>query len=366
MNHTQYMKQALALAKKGIGYTSPNPMVGAVVVKDDKIVGQGYHHAYGEAHAEVNALNNAGDQAKGATIYVTLEPCNHTGKTPPCTHAILESGIAKVVLAMSDPNPNVAGNGAQFLENKGVTVITGICEQEARELNAIFCKFIQTGKPFVTMKYAATMDGRIATQNGDARWISNEKSRQYVHQMRHAYDAILVGIGTVIKDNPSLTTRLTDNSGKDPVRIIVDTHLRIDPNATVLTQHSQADTIIACAEDMSKKRGHMYQQPHVRVLPVLLKNKRIDLDVLMTLLGQMNITSVLIEGGSRIHSSAIQAGIVDQVCCFIAPKILGGDGCPVCQGDAPLEMKNALPVRDIRVERFGDDIMIQGKLIRRR
>jgi diaminohydroxyphosphoribosylaminopyrimidine deaminase/5-amino-6-(5-phosphoribosylamino)uracil reductase len=356
------MKQALALAKKGIGYTSPNPMVGAVVVNDGKIVGQGYHHACGEAHAEVNALNDAGDQAKGATIYVTLEPCNHSGKTPPCTHAILEADISTVVMAMSDPNPNVAGNGARFLENKGVTVISGICENEARELNQIFCKFIKTGKPFVTMKYAATMDGRIATQNGDARWISNEISRQHVHQMRHANDAILVGIGTVIKDNPSLTTRLTDNTGKDPIRIIVDTHLRIDPEATVLTQKSQSKTIIACAEEMSKKRGNLYQQSHVSVLPVPLKNMRIDLDYLMTSLGEMNITSVLIEGGSRIHSSAIQAGIVDQVCCFIAPKILGGDGCPVCQGDAPLEMKHAVPVKNIRVQRFDDDIMIQGLL----
>jgi diaminohydroxyphosphoribosylaminopyrimidine deaminase/5-amino-6-(5-phosphoribosylamino)uracil reductase len=362
MNHTQYMKLALDLAKKGIGYTSPNPMVGAVVVKDDKIVGQGYHHAYGEAHAEVNALNDAGNQAKGATIYVTLEPCNHTGKTPPCTHAIREAGIAKVVMAMSDPNPNVAGKGAQFLENKGVNVISGICETEAKALNQVFCKFIQTGKPFVTMKYAATMDGRIATQNGDARWISNEKSRQYVHQMRHANDAILVGIGTVIKDNPSLTTRLTDHPGKDPVRIIVDTHLRIDPNATVLTQSSQAETIIACSDEVSKMRGNMYQQRHVRVLPVPLINMRVDLDFLMSSLGQMNITSILIEGGSRIHSSAIQAGIVDQVCCFIAPKILGGDGYPVCQGDAPLDMKNAVPVKNICVERFGDDIMIQGFL----
>jgi len=364
MDHETYMKQALALAEKGIGYTSPNPMVGAVVVRNDKIVGTGYHHACGEAHAEVNALNDAGDLAKGATIYVTLEPCNHTGKTPPCTLAILNAGISKVIMAMFDPNPHVAGNGAKFLEQKGVTVISGICEKEAKQLNQAFCKFVMTGKPFVTMKYAATMDGRIATQNGDARWISNEKSRHYVHQLRHANDAILVGIGTVNNDNPSLTTRLPEKNGKDPVRIILDTHLRIDQHAKVLNQESNAETIIVCAEESSNDRGHMFQRKQVRVLPVALKNKCIDLDLLMTNLGQMNITSILIEGGSRIHSSAIQAGIVDQVCCFIAPKILGGDGYPVCHGDAPLLMKNAVSVRNIRVRQFDDDTMIQGLLVK--
>jgi diaminohydroxyphosphoribosylaminopyrimidine deaminase/5-amino-6-(5-phosphoribosylamino)uracil reductase len=356
------MKQALTLAKKGIGYTSPNPMVGAVIVKDNKIVGSGYHQVCGGAHAEINALNDAKDYAKGATIYVTLEPCNHTGRTPPCTHAILKAGIARVVMAMSDPNPNVVGQGGQFLEKNGVEVLSGICENEAKQLNQAFCKFIQTGIPFVTMKYAATMDGRIATQNGDAFWITNEKSRHYVHQMRHANDAILVGIGTVNNDNPSLTTRLPEKKGKDPIRIIVDTHLKTNLNAKVITQDSSAKTIIACSESASNKRGHLYQNNQVTILPCPLKNKRIDMHLLMSILGKLNITSILIEGGSRIHSSAIQAGIVNQVCCFIAPKILGGDGYPVCRGDAPLEMKNAVPVTNIRVERFDDDIMIQGNL----
>jgi len=362
MDHEYYMKQALALAEKAIGYTSPNPMVGAVVVKDNKIVGQGYHQSFGQPHAEVNALNDAGTQAKGARLYVNLEPCNHTGKTPPCTHAILESGISTVVMAMTDPNPNVAGKGGQFLKEKGLSVISGVCEKEAKFLNQAFYKFIQTGIPFVTMKYAATMDGKIATQTGDARWISNETSRHYVHQMRHANDAILVGIGTVNNDNPSLTTRLPEKQGKDPVRIIVDTHLKINPQAKVLTQKSGAKTILACAADVSKKRAHLYQSQQVQILPIELQKKRVDLGSLMTALGRMNITSVLIEGGSQIHSSAIQAGIVDQVCCFIAPKILGGDGYPVCHGDAPLEMQYAQSVNNIRIKRFGDDIMIQGTL----
>jgi len=365
VNHEIYMKQALALAEKGTGYTSPNPMVGAVIVKNDKIVGSGYHQSCGAAHAEINAINDAGNQARDATIYVTLEPCNHTGKTPPCTHAILRAGISRVVMAMSDPNPNVAGKGGQFLEKNGINVISGVCEKEAKQLNQAFCKYIQTKIPFVTMKYAATMDGRIATQNGDAFWISNEKSRHYVHQLRHANDAILVGIGTVNNDNPSLTTRLPEKKGKDPIRIIVDTHLNINPKAKLLVQDSNAETIIACSENASNERGHLYQKNRIKILPCALKNKRIDLSLLMSHLGQMNITSILIEGGSRIHSSAIQAGIVDQVCCFIAPKILGGHGISVCSGDAPLEMKNAVSVTNIRVQRFDDDIMIQGTLMNR-
>ncbi|ETR69906.1 MAG: diaminohydroxyphosphoribosylaminopyrimidine deaminase [Candidatus Magnetoglobus multicellularis str. Araruama] len=362
MNHETHMKHALELAQKGNGYTSPNPMVGAVIVKGDKIVGKGYHEAYGKAHAEVNALIDAGENAKGATLYVTLEPCNHTGKTPPCTQAILNSGINKVVMAMSDPNPHVAGCGAEFLKQNGVPVISGVCENEAKHLNRAFCKFIKTGRPLVTMKYASTMDGRIATISGDARWISNKKSRHYVHQLRHANDAILVGIGTVKNDNPSLTTRLPDIAGKDPTRIIVDTHLSIDPNAKVLTQVSLAETVLACSHTAAKERGHIYQMENVRVLPVATHNTSVNLDSLMTALGKMNKTSILIEGGSRIHSSAIMAGIVDDVCCFIAPKILGGNGYPVCQGDSPLEMKNAFPVHNIRITQFDDDILIQGEL----
>ncbi|KPA12748.1 5-amino-6-(5-phosphoribosylamino)uracil reductase [Candidatus Magnetomorum sp. HK-1] len=362
MNHDAFMKRALELAEKGIGYTSPNPMVGALVVKNGKIIGEGYHMAYGGPHAEVNALIDAGEAAKGATIYVTLEPCNHTGKTPPCTHKILESGIHTVVMAMKDPNPGVKGGGANYLREKGLTVIEGVCEDEARQLNPAFIKYTKTGYPLVTMKYAATMDGRIATQNGDSRWISNEKSRHYVHQMRHENHAILVGIGTVQKDDPSLTTRLPEDSGVDPIRFIVDSHLDIDINAKVLHLNSSQETILVCSKDASVKRKNIFQNAGISILEISTINQRINLNELMKAIGQMNITSILIEGGSRIHASAVQSGIVDRICCFIAPKILGGDGIPVCKGPSSLLMKDAFPVKNIQINQFDDDIMIQGDL----
>jgi diaminohydroxyphosphoribosylaminopyrimidine deaminase/5-amino-6-(5-phosphoribosylamino)uracil reductase len=362
INHERLMKQALDLAEKGAGRTSPNPMVGAIVVKNGIIVGKGYHMAYGGPHAEVNALNDAGEHARGGSIYVTLEPCNHTGKTPPCTHRILEAGIHTVVMAMSDPNVHVKGGGAVFLRNKGLTVIEGVCEKDARNLNAAFIKYIQTGRPLVTMKYAATMDGRIATQTGDARWISNEKSRHYVHQLRHANDAILVGLGTVQKDNPSLTTRLPDIEGIDPIRLIVDTHLNSETKAKVFHLNSPKETILVCSEQVSEKRKAVFKEMGIRLLEVSTKNQRIDLDALMTAIGHINISSLLIEGGSQIHSSAVNSGIVDRVCCFIAPKILGGDGVPVCQGPSKLLMKDSLSVNNITVKQFDDDIMIQGDL----
>ncbi|MBF0450691.1 MAG: bifunctional diaminohydroxyphosphoribosylaminopyrimidine deaminase/5-amino-6-(5-phosphoribosylamino)uracil reductase RibD [Candidatus Magnetomorum sp.] len=363
MNHEPFMKQALTLAEKGAGRVSPNPMVGAIVVKDGTVVGKGYHMAHGGPHAEVNALNDAGKNAKNATIYVTLEPCNHTGKTPPCTHKILEAGIHTVVMAMKDPNPHVNGGGADYLRNKGVTVIEGICKHDARLLNASFLKYIKTGQPLVTMKYAATMDGRIATQSGDARWISSETSRHYVHQLRHANDAILVGLGTVQADDPSLTTRLPEEEqGVDPTRFIVDTHLDIDINANVLHLDSNKETILVCSKQASENRKTIFQKEGVRVLEISTQNQRIDLEALMIAIGKMKMTGVLIEGGSRIHASAVQSGIVDRVCCFIAPKILGGDGIPVCQGPSSLFMKDAFPVKNIQIKRFDDDIMIQGDL----
>jgi len=362
MNHEIYMQQALELAEKGAGWTSPNPMVGAVVVKNGKILGKGYHEAYGGHHAEVNALNEAAEQAKGSTLYVTLEPCNHTGKTPPCTHRILNAGVHTVVIAMKDPNDHVKGGGADFLRCKGITIIEGICEKESRYLNAAFIKFIKTGRPLVTMKYAATMDGRIATQNGDARWISNEKSRQYVHQLRHSNDAILVGLGTVQKDNPSLTTRLPDQEGVDPIRLIVDTHLTVNPNAQVFHLSSQKETILVCSEKAKQERKAIFRDMGIRLIETSTKNEKVDLDLLMTALGKLNITSILIEGGSQIHSSSVNSGIVDRVCCFIAPKILGGDGIPVCRGVSPQLMKDAFPVKNIHVKQFDNDIMIQGDL----
>jgi len=361
MNREEYMLEALKLAQKGSGYTSPNPMVGAIIVKENQIVGRGFHTAYGEAHAEINALADAGEKAKGATMYVTLEPCNHTGKTPPCTHAIIKAGIKAVFIAMPDPNPGVTGGGTKFLTEKGLEVHTGILKESAEALNVAFIKFITTGLPYVIVKYAMTLDGRIATKTGDARWISNEYSRKFVHHLRNDCDAILVGIGTVKKDNPSLTTRLDEGTGVDPTRIVVDTHLDIDPSAKVLTQESKVKTILACTAEAAKKREHLFEKENVLVLPVPTKDNRIDLSELMKVIGQMKMTSVLIEGGSRILSSALKQGIVDRVNCFIAPKLLGGDGYPVCQGDAPINMDNAIQLNKTSAYLLGADVMIQGE-----
>jgi len=355
------MQMALDLARKGEGFTSPNPMVGAVVVKDGRVVGSGYHQMVGGPHAEVNALDAAGKLADGATLYVTLEPCNHTGRTPPCTQKIVEAGIKRVVLAMIDPNEDVAGGGADFLERQGIRVSTGICQQQSRKLNEAFIKFVRTRRPFTIAKCAATLDGRIATRSGDSKWVTGEKSRQYVHRLRHAADGILVGINTVLADNPSLTTRLPDGRGKDPVRIILDTHLAISPEARLLRQESSADTIIVVGEGASQDKQAAIENDGTRVVQLKLQNGLIDMNALMERLGEMGICSLLIEGGSRVLGSALSAGIVDKVAFFYAPKILGGDdGIPICSGPGPELMSQSIPLNHINIQRFDDDIMIEG------
>lgn len=361
-----YMKQALDLARKGEGFTSPNPMVGAVIVKDQVIVGQGFHEAVGKAHAEADAIEQAGSSSEGATLYVTLEPCNHFGRTPPCTEKILEAGIHRVVVAQVDPNPDVKGGGIEYLKSKGVDVEIGLCEHEARRLNEGFIKYIQTKHPFVMVKCAATLDGQIATRTGDSRWVTNEDSRYFVHRLRHAADAIMVGIGTVRKDNPSLTTRLKEIKGVDPKRIILDTHLSISEDAKVLRLESESDTIIVTGTDIPADKKDRIQANGIYVLESSLKEGRIDLNGLMDRLGAMGITSLLIEGGGTVIASALASDIVDKVFFFYAPKILGGnDGIPICKGHGPALMNQSVPVHDIEVTRFGDDVLIQGYIRKR-
>ena len=355
------MKLALDLAGKGEGFTSPNPMVGAVVVKDGKVVGSGYHEAVGGPHAEVNAIDAAGKQAAGATLYVTLEPCNHTGRTPPCTAAIVTAGISRVVVAMADPNPKVAGGGSEYLKQKGLDVTTGVCEQQARRQNEFFAKYITTGRPFVIAKCAATLDGRIATRTGDSKWVTGETARRHVHHIRHAVDAIMVGINTVKMDNPSLTARLDDRPVKDPIRVILDTRLSINTDATVLQQNSDADTILVAGQGVEPARKAELEKAGARILEIALKNRRIDLAALMQQLGAMGISSLLVEGGSSVLASAFQSGIVDKVQFFYAPKVLGGDdGIPICSGTGPELMSQSVPIKDISVSRFDDDILIEG------
>jgi diaminohydroxyphosphoribosylaminopyrimidine deaminase/5-amino-6-(5-phosphoribosylamino)uracil reductase len=361
MEDQHYMQMALDLAIKGEGFTSPNPMVGAVLVKDDAVVGSGYHQVVGGPHAEVNAIAAAGDLAAGATLYVTLEPCNHTGRTPPCTQKILDSGISRVVIAMPDPNQNVVGGGSQFLEQHGINVETGVCEKQAQKQNEAFIKYIRTGQPFVIAKCAATLDGRIATRSGDSKWVTGEAARKFVHSRRHAVDAIMVGIGTIQQDNPSLTTRLNDREGKDPVRIILDTHLSIAPIARVLQLSSSADTILVIGKAVASKKKAEIAKAGARVIESSLKNNLIDLSALMDQLGALEISSLLIEGGSRVLASAFKAGIVDKVLFFYAPKILGGDdGVPICSGQGAELMNQSLAVKDITIHRFDDDVLIEG------
>ncbi len=355
------MAVALELAAHGRGRTSPNPMVGAVVVRNGRIVGRGFHEAAGKPHAEVNAIEDAGDQALGADLYVTLEPCNHTGRTPPCTETILRAGIRRVVAAMRDPNPRVAGGGLDYLSRSGLQTVAGILEAEARRLNESFVKFIQTGRPFVILKCAATLDGRIATRTGDSKWISNEQSRAYGHELRHAVDGVLVGINTIRCDDPLLTARLETGRGKDPARIVLDTRLSIDPRARVLSVDSEAETLVVCGCPVDAGKKAAIEKKGVRILEAPVKDSHIDMRALMPLLGQMEITSVLIEGGGRVSAAAVAAGIVDKVVFFYAPKILGGDdGVPIFRGVGPRLMSECIRIRDIRTQRFGDDVMIEG------
>ena len=368
MTDHEYMQQALSLARKAKGFTSPNPCVGAVVVKDGKIVGKGFHRAAGLAHAEVEAIDDAGPEAKDAIIYVTLEPCNHFGKTPPCTHKIIKAKIKKVVLGCKDPNPNVCGKGIQYLQDNGIEVISGVLEKQAKILIEDFIWYIQNdNKPFVILKCATTLDGRIATSTGDSKWITNEKSRAHVHHIRHEADAILIGSGTLHADNPSLTSRIKGVQTKDPVRIILDTHLSIKEDAKVLTHNSNRDpnakTIIVTGPFVSREKKALLESQGAQIIEVSLKEQRLDLNELMIKLGQMSILSLLIEGGSVVAGSVLNAGIVNKVLFFFAPKFLGGsDGIPMFEGRGPKLIKDAFELKDMNITRFDNDILVQGYL----
>ncbi|OQX63153.1 MAG: riboflavin biosynthesis protein RibD [Desulfococcus sp. 4484_241] len=360
MDDSGYMAMALELARKGTGYTSPNPTVGAVVVKDGQVVGRGFHEAAGKPHAEVVAIEDAGPLARGAELYVTLEPCNHTGRTPPCTRKILGAGIARVVVATRDPNPGVTGGGIEFLRANGVEVTEGVCEREARKQIEWFIKYVTTGRPFVTVKCAMTLDGRIATRTGDSRWVSGEESRKFVHMMRHASDAIMVGVGTVNVDNPRLTARIDGMKTRDPVRIILDSALSVREDAAVFNPDSSAETVVVTTPGCdTEKRKRLSGK--ARIIELETKNGMVPLDVLMERLGEMGVASLLVEGGARVIGSAFAERIVDKINFFYAPKILGGDdGVPVCSGRGPVLMKDAIRVNEVSVRRFGADVMIEG------
>ncbi len=354
----KFMKEALRQARKGLGRTSPNPAVGAVIVRKGKIIATGHHRKAGLPHAEVEVLGALGGKAPGATLYVTLEPCNHHGRTPPCTEAILKSGLKRVVVGMRDPNPDVRGGGCEYLEEKGLSVTTGVLEAECRRLNEAFLKFVTTGLPFVMVKSALTMDGWTGTAKGHSKWITNEKSRKFVHRLRDRVDAVLVGIGTVLSDDPLLTARLGNRRGQDPLRIVVDTHLRIPAKARVLNHDSSAETIVVAGSGISSKDLKQFQKNGVSVITCPVKSGRIDLVALMGILGERFITSLLVEGGASIIGSMLREKLIDKFFIFKAPKILGGeDGIPMAAGRGPDKVDQCLHLKDLEVRRFGGDIL---------
>ena len=362
--HITFMQRALALARQANGRTSPNPLVGAVIVKDGKVIGEGYHQKAGTAHAEVHALNAAGENAKGATLYANLEPCCHWGRTPPCTAAVIQAGIANVYIAEVDPNPSVAGKGIRQLENAGIRVQTGICTQEAAELNEVHRKYIQTGTPFVILKTAMSLDGKIATTSGESQWITSEASRLRGHEIRDAVDAILVGRGTVERDNPSLTTRLQDREGQDATRILLDSHGRTPTDARIFNVESSAGVIVAVTPDAPMANVKALEKAGAEVLTTPTAHGKVCFMRLMETLGKREITSVLIEGGGEINASAIAAGIVDKVMCFVAPKLIGGRNAPgPIGGEGVSSLKDVPHLQRIRITPMpDDDFLIEGYL----
>ncbi|TWH49092.1 bifunctional diaminohydroxyphosphoribosylaminopyrimidine deaminase/5-amino-6-(5-phosphoribosylamino)uracil reductase RibD [Sporomusa sp. KB1] len=354
-----YMQQALTIAQYAIGRTSPNPLVGAVIVKDGHIVGQGWHHQAGTPHAEIHALAQASELAKGATIYVTLEPCSHHGRTGPCADALIAAGIKKVVAAMTDPNPEVAGKGLTRLREAGIEVVEGILAAEAAKLNEVFIKWITTKMPFGVLKTAMSLDGKIAAYTGHSKWITGPVAREYVHRLRDIYDGILVGIGTVLTDNPRLTTRLPAG-GQNPVRIIIDTMARTPLTANVITD-KQAPTIIAVSQAAPPERIAALQSHGVEVLVLARSPLGVDLRQLFTILGERRITSVFVEGGAAINASLLAANLIDKVYCFIAPKILGGKAAPGPVGGIGVEtVDQAILLEDIATQTIGTDVLLNG------
>ena len=355
-----FMKRALSLAKRGMGKTLPNPMVGAVLVKQDKIIGEGWHKKYGLPHAEINAIKSAKQDIKNSTLYVTLEPCSHYGKTPPCTEAIIKSKIKKVVIASLDPNP-IAKGGAEVLRKNGVEVITGVLEKEALRLNEVFFKNILSKKPFVVLKSAATLDGKTVTKNGDSKWITNTKAREYAHnQLRFNSDAIIVGRKTLDNDNPNLTVRVKKKLKKTPIRIVLDTNLNMNLKDKNIF-NKKAETIVVVSDKIEKSvKQKTIENLGAKILKTPLKGKFIDISALMTKLYSMGIFSVLVEGGSSLISSFIKAKEADKFCIFYAPKILGENGVSLFNLKEANYIKDVIMLKDISFKKFDDNFMVEG------
>uniref|UniRef100_UPI00405736DE bifunctional diaminohydroxyphosphoribosylaminopyrimidine deaminase/5-amino-6-(5-phosphoribosylamino)uracil reductase RibD n=1 Tax=Candidatus Electronema sp. TaxID=2698783 RepID=UPI00405736DE len=352
----RFMRQALELAKKGLGRTAPNPCVGAVIVRDGQLVGSGWHRKAGTPHAEVHAIAEAGAACAGATLYVTLEPCNHTGRTPPCSRAVLAAGIARVVVGMADPNP-VAAGGAAFLRSQGIAVEMGILEEDCRQLNRPFIKHSSTGLPWVVLKAGMSLDGKISRRRGQGGAITGAASLRRTHELRDQLDAILIGIGTALIDNPSLTCRL--EQGRDPLRVILDSQLRLPPEAKVLRQQSDAQTWIFCSREASAEKQRRLEAAGALVHRIDAgENGQLDLKQILQQIGQAGLTSVLVEGGAAVHGAFLRAGLADEACLFVAPCFIGESGTPLLSGTGPAD----LLLSEMTAEKLGQDVLLQGLL----
>lgn len=371
MTHEEYMRRALELARRGEGHVSPNPMVGCVIVKDGRIISEGYHEKVGEYHAERNALLRCEEDPAGADLYVTLEPCCHYGRTPPCTEIIIEKGIRRVFVAALDVNPLVAGKGVETLRDAGIEVVTGILAQEAMDLNEVFYHFFETHRPFVAMKYAMTLDGKIACHTGDSQWITGPQSRAYVHGLRKKYSSILVGIGTALADDPMLNCRTEE--GVDPVRLVADSQLRLPPDSQLAQTAKEIPTWVFTAEETlqsakGRERAEALNRLGVDVIPCGSADRadhrgKIDVARVLALLAERDIDSVLVEGGGTVNASFLEAGLVDRVYAFLGPKLVGGaDSRSPVEGTGVTRMEDAAELKNVEVERFEDDILITGRV----
>ena len=362
--HEKYMTRALELAKKGAGHTKLNPMVGCVVVKDGCIVTEGYHEKYGSFHAERNALTRCSEDVTGADMYVTLEPCCHHGKTPPCTEIIIERGIGRVFVGSMDPNPLVGGKGVKILRDAGIKVETGILEDECLRLNEIFFHYITNKLPFVALKYAMTLDGKIACHTGDSKWVTGETAREHVHELRRLYSAILVGIGTVLADDPMLNCRIDE--GVDPVRIICDSKLRIPLESSIVRSAREIETMVFASQkfenagNFADKKSEL-ESAGVEVIVQETSGGKISMSGLVKTLGEREINSILVEGGGRINAAFIEERLADKLYAYIAPKLVGGLGAPGPVGGEGISlMKDACGLKDLRMRMLGDDMLVEG------
>lgn len=361
MTDRDYMRRALTLAARGAGHVSPNPMVGAVLVKDGRIIGEGWHEHIGGLHAERNAFKHCTEDCTGATIYVTLEPCCHWGRTPPCTDAILEHKLARVVVGCLDPNPLVAGKGLSILREAGIECVSGVLEDECHAINEVFFHYITTKRPFVVMKYAMTLDGRIAAHTGDSKWVTGETARRHVHETRRRLSAILVGIGTVLADDPMLNCRI--EAGVDPIRLVCDSTLRIPTDCQLVRTAKDIPTWVFCANAEQSRRKAL-EDAGVTVIPMPDENgTRVDLAAVVAYLGKQQIDSVLLEGGGTLNGEALRLGLVDRVQAYIAPKLIGGaDARGPVEGPGIARMADALKLDTPTITRLGEDILIEGRI----